>query len=106
MSCFGCCGGEDFRRVAETGPRPVHNAAGYNGGHHQRADPPKNPPVIQMQPISVAAIPADELKDVTDNYGSKSLIGEGSYGRVFYGDYCLLTLQETKKSLKAQVSDF
>ncbi|CAA7051235.1 unnamed protein product [Microthlaspi erraticum] len=85
MSCFGCCGGEDFRRVAETGPRPVHNAAGYNGGHHQRADPPKNPPVIQMQPISVAAIPADELKDVTDNYGSKSLIGEGSYGRVFYG---------------------
>ena len=38
-----------------------------------------------MQPISVPAIPADELKDITDNYGSKSLIGEGSYGRVFYG---------------------
>jgi len=38
-----------------------------------------------MQPISVAAIPADELRDITDNYGSKSLIGEGSYGRVFYG---------------------
>lgn len=38
-----------------------------------------------MQPISVPAIPADELKDITDNYSSKSLIGEGSYGRVFYG---------------------
>lgn len=38
-----------------------------------------------MQPISVPAIPADELRDITDNYGGKSLIGEGSYGRVFYG---------------------
>lgn len=44
-----------------------------------------NQPVIPMQPISVPAIPVDELKDITDNYGSKALIGEGSYGRVFYG---------------------
>ncbi|KAJ4893844.1 Protein kinase superfamily protein [Raphanus sativus] len=85
MSCFGCCGGDDFRRVAETGPKPVYGAAGHGGVHHARTDPPKNTPVIQMQPISVPAIPADELKDITDNYGSKSLIGEGSYGRVFYG---------------------
>lgn len=28
MSCFGCCGGDDFRRVAETGPKPVYGAAG------------------------------------------------------------------------------
>ncbi|KAH0943518.1 hypothetical protein HID58_003155 [Brassica napus] len=85
MSCFGCFGGgEDFRRVSETGPKPFHNRDGINA-HHHKADPPKNSPVIQMQPISVPAIPADELKDITDNYGSKSLIGEGSYGRVFYG---------------------
>ncbi|KAF8095466.1 hypothetical protein N665_0332s0047 [Sinapis alba] len=85
MSCFGCFGGgEDFRRVSETGTRPVFNSAGINV-HNQKVDPPKNSPVIQMQPISVPAIPADELKDITDNYGSKSLIGEGSYGRVFYG---------------------
>lgn len=38
-----------------------------------------------MQPIAVPAISADELRDITDNYGGKSLIGEGSYGRVFYG---------------------
>ncbi|CAH8354681.1 unnamed protein product [Eruca vesicaria subsp. sativa] len=44
MSCFGCCGGDDFRRVVETGPKPVYA-----------------------------------------QQGSKSLIGEGSYGRVFYG---------------------
>lgn len=27
----------------------------------------------------------DELRDITDNFGSKALIVEGSYGRVFYG---------------------
>jgi pto-interacting protein 1 len=26
----------------------------------------------------------DELKEKTDNFGSKALIGEGSYGRVYY----------------------
>lgn len=28
----------------------------------------------------------DELKEVTENFGSNSLIGEGSYGRVYYGN--------------------
>lgn len=27
----------------------------------------------------------DELREVTDNFGTNSLIGEGSYGRVYYG---------------------
>ncbi|CAH8362617.1 unnamed protein product [Eruca vesicaria subsp. sativa] len=84
MSCFGCCGDEEFHKLTETGPKTAYNTAGYNG-HHQRPEPFKNPPVIQMQPVAVPAIPADEFKDITDNYGSKSLIGEGSYGRVFYG---------------------
>jgi len=26
----------------------------------------------------------EELKEKTDNFGSKSLVGEGSYGRVYY----------------------
>ncbi|CAN6996997.1 unnamed protein product [Brassica oleracea var. botrytis] len=85
MSCFGCCGDDDFHRVNETGPKTAYNTTGSYDGHHQRVEPFKNPPAIQMQPISVPAIPADELKDITDNYSSKSLIGEGSYGRVFYG---------------------
>lgn len=33
--------------------------------------------------IEVPALPLDELKEKTDNFGSKSLIGEGSYGRVY-----------------------
>jgi hypothetical protein len=27
----------------------------------------------------------DELKEVTDNFGQDSLVGEGSYGRLYYG---------------------
>ncbi|CAN7019378.1 unnamed protein product [Brassica oleracea var. botrytis] len=41
--------------------------------------------VVQTQSIAVPAIPVDELRDITDNFGSKALIVEGSYGRVFYG---------------------
>ena len=40
---------------------------------------------MKVQPIAVPAIPVDELKEVTDNFGTNSLIGEGSYGRVYYG---------------------
>ena len=37
-------------------------------------------------PIEVPALPLDELKEKTDNFGSKALIGEGSYGRVYYAN--------------------
>ncbi|KAG8378695.1 hypothetical protein BUALT_Bualt07G0012000 [Buddleja alternifolia] len=37
---------------------------------------------ITMQPINVPVIPVDELKDITDNFGSKSFNGERSYGKV------------------------
>ncbi|CAN8321185.1 unnamed protein product [Cochlearia groenlandica] len=85
MSCFGFCGGDDHREAVDSRPMPPHNPAGYNRDHYQRAEPPMNQPVINMQPITIPAIPANELKDITDNYGSKALIGEGSYGRVFRG---------------------
>ncbi|KAE9450561.1 hypothetical protein C3L33_17540, partial [Rhododendron williamsianum] len=35
-------------------------------------------------PIEVPSLSLDELKEKTDNFGSKALIGEGSYGRVYY----------------------
>jgi hypothetical protein len=35
-------------------------------------------------PIEVPPLSVDEVKEKTDNFGSKSLIGEGSYGRVYY----------------------
>jgi hypothetical protein len=38
-----------------------------------------------LPPINVQVIPLDVLMEVTDNFGPKSLIGEGSYGRVYFG---------------------
>ncbi|CAM8937099.1 unnamed protein product [Rhodiola kirilowii] len=37
-----------------------------------------------IPPIDVPALSLEELKENTDNFGSRSLIGEGSYGRVYY----------------------
>ncbi|KAM7487034.1 hypothetical protein LguiA_003043 [Lonicera macranthoides] len=52
---------------------------GSKGSVPIKSDVPKSPP-----PIEVPAIPLDELKEKTENFGSKALIGEGSYGRVYY----------------------
>ena len=42
----------------------------------QNAAPPINIPVLSL----------DELIEKTDDFGSKALIGEGSYGRVYYAE--------------------
>ncbi|PPS05845.1 hypothetical protein GOBAR_AA14802 [Gossypium barbadense] len=36
--------------------------------------------------IEVPALSLEELKEKTDNFGSNALIGEGSYGRVYYAN--------------------
>lgn len=50
-----------------------------NGFAPKSDDPTKAPP-----PIEVPELSFDELKEKTDNFGSKALVGEGSYGRVYY----------------------
>ncbi|CAM8975185.1 hypothetical protein QQ045_030909 [Rhodiola kirilowii] len=42
------------------------------------------PEVKKIPPIEVPALSLEELREKTDNFGSKALIGEGSYGRVYY----------------------
>lgn len=68
--------------------------------------------MLKIQPIDVPAISVDELRDVTDNFGNNTLIGEGSYGRVYRGvlrngqDVALKKLDSSKQSdqeLLAQV---
>lgn len=44
----------------------------------------RNGPPQKALPIEIPAMSLDELNRLTDNFGPKSLIGEGSYGRVFY----------------------
>ena len=38
----------------------------------------------KVLPIETPVISLDELNRLTGNFGTKALIGEGSYGRVFY----------------------
>lgn len=61
------------------------NHAGNGGGYSAKDAGPKEAQTETIQPIAVPAIPIDELKDITDNFGTKALIGEGSYGRVYHG---------------------
>ena len=58
---------------------------GNNGGHHTTEAASKAAQTVKVLPIAVPAISVDELKEVTNNFGTDSLIGEGSYGRVYYG---------------------
>ena len=56
---------------------------GNNGGH-KSAETYQDGKIIQPLLIEVPQIPIEELKEATYNFGQKSLIGEGSCGRVYY----------------------
>ncbi|KAG8378700.1 hypothetical protein BUALT_Bualt07G0012500 [Buddleja alternifolia] len=59
--------------------------SGNPAGYHTKETAQKDKHTAKMQPINVPAIPIDELKGITNNFGSKSFIGEGLYGRVYHG---------------------
>ncbi|KAL5700377.1 non-specific serine/threonine protein kinase [Ranunculus cassubicifolius] len=83
MSCFNCCEDEDIHKASDGGaPIMMNQIGGYN---HATDTAPKGTQSLKVQPIAVPSISVDEVKDVTDNFGTKALVGEGSYGRVYYG---------------------
>lgn len=55
--------------------RTSGNGFTSNGDIAKKAPPPS---------VDVPALSLDELKEKTDDFGSKTLVGEGSYGRVYY----------------------
>ncbi|CAN0927611.1 Probable protein kinase At2g41970 [Linum grandiflorum] len=77
-----CCGD------AEEEPYPPANqsTAPPKGSPYGAMEPkaPARGVPEKMLPIETPAISLEELNRLTDNFGQKSLIGEGSYGRVFY----------------------
>lgn len=87
---MNCCGGAE-----EEIPSPLPNqstappgGANAYGGGGVRGEPRGNAvrtggPQKDLQ-IDTPAISLQELKSITGNFGSDALIGEGSYGRVFY----------------------
>jgi len=40
---------------------------------------------VKVQPIAVPTIPVEEIHEVTQGFGDEALVGEGSFGRVYYG---------------------
>ncbi|XP_052184934.1 pto-interacting protein 1-like isoform X2 [Diospyros lotus] len=86
MSCFSCCDDDDVNRPTDAGGSYMaKSSAGNTGGYHVTEAASKGAQAVKVQPIAVPAISLDELKEVTENFGTNSLIGEGSYGRVYYG---------------------
>nr|TKR91009.1 serine/threonine protein kinase [Populus alba] len=86
MSCFGCCEEDDIHKTADYGGQyTVKSSAGNLGNYHASETAPKGAQAFKIQPIEVPEISGDELKEVTDNFGTSSFIGEGSYGRVYHG---------------------
>lgn len=86
-----CCGGaeeESHGPPAHQYTAPPRGGNMYGGGSG-RGEPRGSNMVRtgapqQVLPIEIPALSLDELYRLTGNFGSKALIGEGSYGRVFY----------------------
>ncbi|XXG89227.1 hypothetical protein AAC387_Pa12g1281 [Persea americana] len=86
MKRWLCCTGNtgDYYRTNESEyPKILDNFDGNHKGS-KLSTAAKYELQNAPRPIEVPELSLDELKEKTENFGSKSLIGEGSYGRVYY----------------------
>ncbi|KAJ4734243.1 Protein kinase superfamily protein [Rhynchospora pubera] len=84
MGCFSSK--EQYIEDPHRGKRP-EQLPDRNPGYPNRPSsggPTAGPPA-RVQPIAVPSLSLDEIRDVTRNFSNESLIGEGSYARVYYG---------------------
>ncbi|XP_051188809.1 PTI1-like tyrosine-protein kinase 1 [Lolium perenne] len=70
---------DEFRSSPDEKELCVRGKRKEENGFASKSDPTRPPPPIEVPEISL-----DELKEKTNNFGPKALIGEGSYGRVYY----------------------
>ncbi|KAE8701512.1 PTI1-like tyrosine-protein kinase 3 [Hibiscus syriacus] len=61
---------------------PKHKPDGHQ--KNSKVAAPIKPEVREPLPIEVPALSLEELEEKTDKFGAAALIGEGSYGRVYY----------------------
>ncbi|NP_001312440.1 probable protein kinase At2g41970 [Nicotiana tabacum] len=88
---MSCCGGGE-EDVYSGGPPSNQNTAPPRagnpyGGASDRGEPgggAKTGTPQKVLPIEIPVVSLDELNKLTGNFGQKALIGEGSYGRVFF----------------------
>lgn len=88
-----CCGGAEEENPG--GPPADQYTApprgGTLGGGGSNRGEPRGSNIARgggnkkVLPIEIPALSLDELNKITSNFGTKALIGEGSYGRVFCG---------------------
>ncbi|KAL8160341.1 hypothetical protein V2J09_001878 [Rumex salicifolius] len=74
-------------QVEESNPthdEPLKSPRNNGGQKASKVPAPLVKADVQAPTIEVPALSIEELKDKTDNFGSKALIGEGSYGRVYF----------------------
>eukprot|EP00249_Psilotum_nudum_P020152 c27579_g1_i1 orf=624-1718(-) len=98
VGCFCCQPDEDYWKPAENpfSATPNGNLAG-NAGAHRLDAWANNTRAQNVLPIEAPRIPLDELKEVTESFGPKTLIGVGSYGRVYHGTLSSGQLAAIKK---------
>ncbi|KAF3952923.1 hypothetical protein CMV_021577 [Castanea mollissima] len=84
-----CCTCQAEEAYQSTENERLKSPKNYADGHLKasRVAAPVKPEVQKpAPPVEVPALSLDELKEKTDNFGSKALIGEGSYGRVYFAN--------------------
>ncbi|KAL8144629.1 putative protein kinase At2g41970 [Apium graveolens] len=89
-----CCGGAEEESLggppANQYTAPPRGGSALGGGGSNRGEPRGSAAIRggahqKVLPIEIPALSLDELNKITSNFGTKALIGEGSYGRVFCG---------------------
>ncbi|GJY80135.1 probable protein kinase [Tanacetum coccineum] len=89
MSCCGggeedAYGGTPSNNIATAPPRgPPYG--GSNRGEPRSSGAARNGGPQKPLQVDKPAFTLNELNRMTGNFGTKALVGEGSYGRVFYG---------------------
>ncbi|KAL9426857.1 hypothetical protein AB3S75_033608 [Citrus x aurantiifolia] len=87
MCCWLCCTCQVEESYPSHENECLKSPKNYPDGHHKKVPSPVKPEVQKAAlHIEVPTLPLDELKEKTDNFGSKALIGEGLYGRVYYAN--------------------
>ncbi|KAK8577798.1 hypothetical protein V6N13_028063 [Hibiscus sabdariffa] len=84
--CCSCLIEERYRPHENEHLKGLDHDTDGNRKNSKAAAPGKNDVQKSAPPIDVPALSLEELKEKTDNFGSNALIGEGSYGRVYYAN--------------------
>ncbi|KAK4771833.1 hypothetical protein SAY86_013608 [Trapa natans] len=87
MKRWLCCACQVEESYPSNDEDPLKSPRNHNDVYHKgsknsapvKSDVQRTPPHIEVPSLSL-----EELKDKTGDFGSNALIGEGSYGRVYY----------------------